>query len=62
MLKVELDKDEGIEILKPDGKLSENDFKAARNIIDPYLEKHGELKGIIIHVRSFPGWDSFRHL
>ncbi len=62
MLKVELDEDEGIAILKPDGELSENDFKTASKIIDPYLEKFDELKGIIIHVKSFPGWDSFSSL
>ena len=62
MLKVELDENEGIAILEPDGELSKNDFKAASKVIDPYLEKYDELKGIIIHVKSFPGWDSFSSL
>ena len=62
MLKVDLDEAEGIAILEPDGELSESDFNSAAKIIDPYLENFGELKGIIIHVKSFPGWDSFSSL
>jgi hypothetical protein len=62
MLKVELDEAAGIAILEPDGELSESDFVAAAKIIDPYLDKSDELKGILIHVKSFPGWDSFASL
>ena len=62
MLIVELNELDGIAILEPDGKLSEDDFKSASKIIDPYIEKSGKLNGIIIHVRSFPGWDSFSSL
>ena len=59
MLKVNLSEAEGIAILEPDGELSESDFKTAAETIDPYIEKVGQLSGLIIHVRSFPGWDSF---
>lgn len=59
MLKVNLSEVEGIAILEPVGELSESDFKTVAEIIDPYIEKVGKLNGIIIHVRSFPGWDSF---
>ncbi len=62
MLKVELDEVEGIAILEPDGELSKSDFISASKIIDPYIESVGELNGIIIHVQSFPGWDSFSSL
>ncbi|USF86466.1 STAS/SEC14 domain-containing protein [Candidatus Endoriftia persephone] len=62
MLNVKLDEIESIAIFEPDGELSEADFKYAASIIDPYLEKSGKLNGIIIHVRSFPGWDSFSAL
>ncbi len=62
MLKVELDEVEGIAILEPDGELSESDFISAAKIIDPYIENIGKLRGIIIHVQSFPGWDSFSSL
>jgi len=62
MLTVKLNEIEGIAILEPDGELSARDFTSASAIIDPYIEKSGKLNGIIIHVKSFPGWDSFSAL
>ena len=62
MLKVELNEPTGIAILKPDGALSEKDFIYASSIIDPYIEKKGKLKGLIIRTRKFPGWESFGSL
>ena len=62
MLKVDLNEAEEIAILEPDGQLSASDFHNAAKIIDPCIERCGGLKGIIIHVRSFPGWDSFSSL
>lgn len=62
MLTVKLDEAEGVAILEPNGKLSEEDFISAGKIIDPYIEESGALNGIIIHVRSFPGWESFSAL
>ena len=62
MLNVKLNETKGIAILEPDGMLAEADFASVASIIDPYLEKSGKLNGIIIHVKSFPGWDSFSTL
>ena len=59
MLKITMNETDGIAILEPDGALSKDDFTSACKIIDPYIEKAGKLNGIIIHVESFPGWDSF---
>ena len=59
MLSVEIDEENGIAILEPDGPLSKNDFESAAMVIDPYIEAAGLLNGIIIHTKSFPGWDSF---
>lgn len=56
MLNVQLEKSTGIAILEPHGELSKEDFEAAAVVIDPYLKQHRFLKGIIIHVRFFPGW------
>ena len=41
------------------GELTESDFASVAKIIDPFIETQGGLKGIVIHVRAFPGWDSF---
>lgn len=62
MLKIELDEATGIVTLSPDGTLSESDFTAAASVIDPYINKSGQLSGLIISTRTFPGWDSFAAL
>lgn len=48
MLSINLNEVESIAILKPNGELSEDDFRSAAKIIDPYIEKSGKLNGIII--------------
>ncbi len=62
MLKIDLDETSGIVVLEPEGRLSRTDFEAAAKVVDPFIEQHGGLKGIIIHVEHFPGWDDFSAL
>ena len=62
MLNVKLDEGSGIVTLAPDGALSEQDFEYASSVIDPFLEKSGTPKGIIILTETFPGWESFGSL
>ncbi|MEM8843815.1 MAG: STAS/SEC14 domain-containing protein [Pseudomonadota bacterium] len=62
MLTVEIDKSKGIAILSPDGALTSGDFENVSNTIDLYIEESGQLNGIVIHSKSFPGWDSFAAL
>ena len=59
MLNIELNKEAGLAIVQPEGTLSESDFDTVASVIDPYLEEHGELNGLIIYTKDFPGWDSF---
>ena len=59
MIDIKLDKNEGITVLEPHGRLSEDDFKLVALIIDPYIEKEGRINGIILYSKDFPGWDSF---
>jgi hypothetical protein len=59
MLDIELDEKMGIAIVRPDGALSENDFDVISSVIDPYLDKHEKLAGLIISTETFPGWESF---
>ncbi|MEW4486909.1 STAS/SEC14 domain-containing protein [Thalassoglobus sp. JC818] len=59
MLNVEVDHDDLIAILTPDGALDASDFQTAAREIDPVIEQHGMLNGLVIYVRKFPGWDSF---
>jgi hypothetical protein len=59
MLNIDLNKEDGLAIVRPEGTLSESDFDTITSVIDPYLEEHGELSGLIIYTKDFPGWDSF---
>ena len=62
MLNVELDSAAGIAVLTPEGALSESDFDTAATVIDPYIEAHGQLNGLIVRTKDFPGWESFGSL
>ena len=62
MLEISLDDKSKIAILKPNGALSQDDFKAVTSVINPFIEKAGKINGVIIYTESFPGWDSFMAL
>ena len=62
MLTHELLRDEGILILRPQGPLQAGDFTSLATVVDPYLEEHGTLRGMMVDAPSFPGWDSFAAL
>lgn len=62
MLNITLDEKNGVAIFEPDDKLSEEDFKKAVHIIDPYINKSKKLNGLIIATKAFPGWESFTAL
>ncbi len=59
MVQVDLDEKCAIAILRPMGVLSKNDFAATAAVINPFIEKNGKLAGLIIHTKSFPGWEHF---
>jgi hypothetical protein len=62
MLSVDLDEENGIATLEPGSVLTKSDFKSVATVLDPYIEKTGRLNGLVIHTKSFPGWDSFAAL
>ena len=59
MLKYELNRAESILILKPIGPLESTDFETLVQEVDPYIRETGKLNGLMIYVKSFPGWDNF---
>ena len=59
MLNYELQHDEGILVLHPEGPLEEADFISITSQVDTYLAGHGKLHGVLIHAKSFPGWKDF---
>jgi len=59
MLVHELLPNEGILLIRPQGPIQAGDFEAVAKLVDPYVEKTGGLRGLMIEASSFPGWDSF---
>jgi len=59
MLNYELNRAEGILILKPIGPLESRDFEKLAREVDPYIIEKGTLNGLMIYAKSFPGWDNF---
>ena len=59
MLNYELNRAEGILILKPIGPLESTDFEKLVQEVDPYIIENGKLNGLMIYTKSFPGWDNF---
>ena len=49
----------GIAVVEPSGKLTEQDFEALSKTVDEYLHSNGSLNGLLIHTRDFPGWKDF---
>lgn len=62
MIHFELLRDQGILILEPRAALTSADFAALAASVDPWIEEHGDLRGLVIEAPSFPGWDDFAAL
>lgn len=59
MINIRCDENRRVIVLEPSGALSTIDFAAVAERVDPLIDQYGSLNGIVIHVASFPGWDSF---
>jgi len=57
MIEHELIAQHGILVLRPKGRLQEEDFEAIARTVDPYIEQHGALRGLMIEADHFPGWE-----
>jgi hypothetical protein len=62
MIAYELDKEQKLLIIRPEGPLSEQDFKTVAGAIDPFIEESGSLAGLVIQAATFPGWQDFAGL
>jgi hypothetical protein len=62
MMAHELQRDRGILIVKPEGPLEQKDFEALAGEVDPYIEAQGQLNGLLISAKAFPGWKDFAAL
>jgi hypothetical protein len=59
MIHYELLSDQSILLVTPEGALDSADFEKLAGEIDPIIEKKGGLSGMMIYVKSFPGWKDF---
>lgn len=50
---------EAILVVEPQGALQAEDFEALAKQVDPYIEHHGTLRGLLIQAETFPGWRDF---
>jgi len=62
VIKTEWQGQHNILSITPEGRLEAEDFVRLAQEVDPYLEEHGELKGLMIETESFPGWQDFAAL
>jgi hypothetical protein len=59
MIEHTLDTANAILYVRPKSALEKEDFAQLAKTVDPFIEKSGNLAGIIIEAPGFPGWDSF---
>jgi hypothetical protein len=56
----------GVLVVELTGPLRAEDFDALALVVDPWIEARGELRGVVVHAREFPGWENLgsflRHL
>jgi len=52
-----LDTVHSILYLRPKSALEKGDFEQLAKTVDPYIEKNGDLAGLIIEAPGFPGWE-----
>ncbi len=54
--------EKGILVVEPRGPLRAADFDRVAAVIDPWMDAHGALNGLVIHARAFPGWENLNGL
>jgi hypothetical protein len=59
MIDYHLDPATAVLTLRPESALQKSDFVELGKAVDPQIEEHGDLQGLILDVDKFPGWDSF---
>ena len=55
MIEHTLDEETSILYVRPKGPLTERDFAALSGMVDPFIERTGDLAGLVIEIGSFPG-------
>ena len=55
-------RDTGILIVRPQGPLRREDFDKVASVVDPWIETHQRLRGLVINIQQFPGWENIGSL
>ncbi len=58
MIEHSLDTANSILYVRLKSALAPEDFVQLAKTVDPYIEKTGDLAGLILETKTFPGWDS----
>lgn len=59
MIDYHLDPSTAVLTIRPESALEKSDFAELAKAVDPQIEEHGDLNGLIVEAPGFPGWDSF---
>lgn len=59
MIDFQVNKEQHFIEVKPEGKLEADDFERLAKAIDSLAEE-GQVKGLLIETKSFPGWKDFK--
>lgn len=57
MIDAQLIEDKGILKVLPETALEKEDFERLELMIESWRDRHGPVKGLMIHTEQFPGWD-----
>jgi hypothetical protein len=52
----------GVLVIEARHSLTAQDFDALALAVDPWIESHGGLQGVVIHAHAFPGWENLGSL
>ncbi len=55
---INLDEQNSILYIKPTDALKAESFSQLTTIFDAYVKDHGNLKGLVIEAKKFPGWEN----
>ena len=58
MVEHSLDTANSILYVRPKSALDKGDFDQLAKTVDPFIEKTGDLAGVIVEAPAFPGWES----
>ncbi len=56
-MNLELERERGVLVVEPLGRLSAADFDRMSALLDPFLAEAERLRGLLVDTRALPGWD-----